>query len=95
MYKESANAIVECTKNAFGLSILLGGVWACEAKKSAMFSEEGAICSVVEFSSIVSLEGFNGGRKLGANISIERHKKIMNFRLLANRKRPSKMRKII
>ena len=61
MYKESADTIIECTKDTFGLAILLGGVWAGEAKKSSMGGKKSAVCSVVEFSSIVGLKSFNGG----------------------------------
>jgi hypothetical protein len=95
VYKESTDAVIECTKNTFGLAILLGGVWPGEAKESAICGKEGAICSVVEFSSIVGLKSFNGGQKLCANISIERDEKRMNFRLFRNKKRPSEVRKII
>ena len=95
LYKESTDAVIECTKNTFSLAILLGGVWAGEVKDSAIGGKEGAICSVVKFSSIIGLKSFNGGRKLRANISIEHHEKVMNFRLFTNRKRPSEVRKII
>jgi hypothetical protein len=47
--------------NTLGLAIFLGGVWAGEAKESAMGSEKSAIRSTVKFASIVSLKSFNGG----------------------------------
>ena len=61
MYKESADTIIECTKDTFGLAILLGGVWAGEAKKSSMGGKKIAVCSVLEFSSIFGLKTFNRG----------------------------------
>jgi hypothetical protein len=78
--KESTDAVIECMKNTFGLVILLEGVWAGETKESAIYGKDGAICSVVEFSSIIGLKSFDGGRKLRMNISIERDEKRMNFR---------------
>jgi hypothetical protein len=61
VYEECADAVIECTKNTLGLAILLGGIWAGEAKESAMGGEKSAIHSTVKFASIVSLKSFNGG----------------------------------
>jgi hypothetical protein len=60
-----------------------------------MGGEEGAVCSVVKFPSIIGLKGLDGTSELRLNISIEEREKMMNFRFVANGKCPSKMCKII
>jgi hypothetical protein len=56
MYEECTDAVIKCTKNTLSLAILLGRVWAGEAKESAMGREERAIHSTIKFASIVSLK---------------------------------------
>ena len=69
MYKKSANAVIDGTKNALRFAILLRCVRASEAQYSAVGVEKSSIGSVVEFASIIGLKGFYGARELSMNIS--------------------------
>ena len=71
MYEKSANAVVNGTKDALRLAILLRWVRASKALDSSMGIEKSAICGVVKFSSIIGLKSFYGTRELSLNIRIE------------------------
>jgi hypothetical protein len=58
--KHDANTIVQHAKDALDIVVLLGGVWACETHENVVRSYESAKGSIVEFTTILCLEGEMG-----------------------------------
>ena len=59
-------------KNTLSTTVLLRGVWTGETQNDAVGCQEGAKSVIVEFMTIVSLEGENGTTKLSANKGVKR-----------------------
>ena len=95
MEEKCTHTVIEGTKNALFLSVLLRCIWTCETQKGAIRVEESTVGGVVELTSIVGPENFNGTRKLCANVSIELREELVNFGFLTNRKSPYEMREIV
>jgi hypothetical protein len=68
--EKGACDIICGAKHALSLSILRRGVGARHAERDAIGEKESAR-GVVELSAIVTLHGFDGATKLGANIGKE------------------------
>jgi hypothetical protein len=68
--EKGACDIICGAKHALGLAVLRRGVGARHAKRDAIGEKESAR-GVVELSAIVTLHGFDGATKLGANIGKE------------------------
>jgi hypothetical protein len=62
--KNGSKNIVGGANCTLGFPVLCGGVGAGETKNSAERREEGAVCRVIEFLSIVTLDRANGGKKM-------------------------------
>ena len=73
MKQERANTVIQSAKDAFGSTVLLGGIRACETKNCAMMRQKSAESKVVELFSIVSLKSQNGTLKLHAGIRVKSH----------------------
>ena len=71
MEQERANAVVQSAKDAFGSTVLLGSIRACETKNCAMMHQKSAESKVVELFSIVSLKSKDGTPKLPADIGVK------------------------
>ena len=68
MKQQRADIVVKSAEDPLGASILLGCVWACEAKGSAMRCEKVTRGSVVKLFSVVSLKRENRAPKLGGDV---------------------------
>ena len=71
MEQERANAVVQSAKDAFGSTVLLGSIRACETKNCAVVRQKSAESKVVELFSIVSLKSKDGTPKLRADIGVK------------------------
>ena len=56
MNEKGTNTVVESTKDAFSLVVLLGRIRTGEAKESVVGCEERTICEVVKFFAVVGLK---------------------------------------
>ena len=95
MEQERANAIVQSAKDAFGSTVLLGSIRACETKNCAVMRQKGAESEVVALCSIVRLRRKDGTRKLRADIGVKSRQGRESIRLSAQWKSPHIMRIII
>ena len=64
MEQERANAVVQSAKDAFGSTVLLGSIRACEMKNCAVVRQKSAESKVVELFFIVSPKSKDGTPKL-------------------------------
>jgi hypothetical protein len=64
-----ADYIINSANYAFGFTILWGSVWTREAQKNPMCGGEVLEGAVVEFTSIIALDGLKGERELCSDIS--------------------------
>ena len=71
MEQERPNAVVQSAKDAFGSTVLLGSIQACQTKNCAVMRLKSAESKVVELFSIVSLKSKNGTPKLCADIGVK------------------------
>ena len=71
MEQERVNAVVQSAKDAFGSSVLLGSIRACETKNSVVVRQKSAESKVVKLFSIVSLKSKNRTPKLHADIGVK------------------------
>ena len=60
MEQERANAVIQSAKDAFGSTVLLGSIRACETKNYVMVRQKSAESKVVELFSMVSLKSKDG-----------------------------------
>ena len=95
MEQERANAVIQSAKDAFGSTVLLGSIRACETKNCAVVRQKSAESKVVELFSIVSLKSKDGTPKLRADIGVKSRQSGECIRLSAQRKSPHIMRIII
>ena len=95
MKQERANTVVQSAENAFGSTVLLGSIRACETKNCAVVRYKSAESKVVELFSIVGLKSKDGTPKLRADIGVKSHQSGECIRLSAQRKSPHIMRIII
>ena len=86
MKQECANAVIQSAKDAFGSTVLLESVRACEAENCAMMRQKGAEGEVVELFSIVSLKSKDGTPKLCADVGVKSRQGGECIRLSAQRK---------
>ena len=93
--EKCAGAIVESTKNPFSTTILLGGIWTCEAKYGAVGGEKSANGEVIKFRTVISLESTNRTTELSGNVREKRDESGGYIGFLTQRKRPYKVRIII
>ena len=70
MKQERANAVIQSVKDAFGSTVLLGSIRACETKNCVVVRQKSAESKVVELFSIVSLKSKDGMPKLCADIGV-------------------------
>ena len=68
MEQERANTVVQSAKDAFGSTVLLGSIRACQTKNCAMVRQKSAES---KFFSIVSLKSKDGTPKLHADIGVK------------------------
>jgi hypothetical protein len=66
--KQGMNDVVYREKRSFGFAILGRGIWTRKIKKYAMREKEGAIASVVKFTTIVTLNKSNEKTEVRDNI---------------------------
>jgi len=71
------------------------GIRTRKTKKNALRKKEGAVLSVVKFSTIITLNKSNWQTKVGKNILSKIEKEGMDFRFSTERKSPNIMRVII
>ena len=71
MDQECANEVVQGAKDAFGSTVLLGSIRACETKNCAVMRQKGAESEVVKLFSIVCLKRKDGTPKLRADIGVK------------------------
>ena len=95
MEKQSAHRVVEGTKNAFSLTILLRGIGTGKMKDDALRSEDIVHGMVNKFCPVIGLKTFNGKAELCTNVWDKISKVLTNLRLVLKRKRPAKMSEII
>ena len=95
MEQERPNAVVQSAKDAFGSTVLLGSIRACETKNCAVVRQKSAESKVVELFSIVSLKSKDGTPKLRADIGVKSRQSGECIRLSTQRKSPDIMRIII
>jgi hypothetical protein len=67
MKQQGAYTIINRVEGSFGATILLGRIWACEAKNNAMGGEECTRCTFIELTPIVCLQARNLQLKLCRN----------------------------
>jgi hypothetical protein len=79
--EKGACDIICGAKDALGLAVLRRGVGARHVERDAIGEEESASGGVVKLSAIVTLHGFDGATKLGANIGKEVRKGGESLRL--------------
>jgi hypothetical protein len=65
--KQGANDVVDRAQNTFGTTILLGGVGTGHPKADTVREKESSCVGVIELTTIVALQAFNGGAKLSEN----------------------------
>ena len=65
--KQGANDVVDRAQNTFGTTILLGGVGTGHPKADTVGEKESSCVGVIELTTIVTLQAFNGGAKLSEN----------------------------
>jgi hypothetical protein len=95
MNQERANNIVECAKHPLSFAVLGGCVGARSTKKDATASQEGGGGSVDELGAIICLKTAQRITELCVSVSNKLNNMLMNFRFMAQRKRPTVMGKII
>ena len=66
-----ANAVVQSAKDAFGSTVLLGSIRACETKNCVVVRQKSVESMIVELFSIASLKNKNGTPKLHADIGVK------------------------
>jgi hypothetical protein len=71
VHEHSADAVIQCAKNAFSLLILQRHVGIGETHVNAMIGEEGAEGKVVKLLVIISLKCKNGEAVLGGDLRME------------------------
>jgi hypothetical protein len=67
LQEQGANDVVDRAQDMFGTTILLGGVGTRHPKADTMREKESSCVGVIEFTTIVALQAFNGGAKLNEN----------------------------
>ena len=95
MEQERANTVIQSVKDAFGWTVLLGCIRACETKNCAVVRQKSAESKVVELFSIVSLKSKDGTPKLHADIGVKSCQSGECIRLSSQRKSPHIVRIII
>jgi hypothetical protein len=65
--KQGANDVVDHAQDTFGTTILLGGVGTGHLKADTVREKESSCVRVIELTTIVALQAFNGGAKLSEN----------------------------
>ena len=95
MKQEHANVVIQSAKDAFGSTVLLGSVRACEVENCAVMRQKGAKIKVVELFSIARLKRKDWMPKLRADIGVKSRQSGECIRLSAQRKSPHIMRIII
>jgi hypothetical protein len=93
--EKGTNNIIRSAKHAFGLAILLGGVWAGHAEVDTMGKKESMSGGIVKFTTIVALEALNGSAELGGNKREKARNSAERVGFEAERKSPQVMRTII
>ena len=95
MNQKRPNSIVQCAKHPLSFAILGGCVGARGAKKDAAASQEGSSGIVKEFRAVICLKTAHNIAELCVSVSNKLNNMLMNFRFMAQRKRPTIMCKII
>ena len=95
MNQKSANNIVQSANHPLSFAILGGCVGARGAKKDAAASQEGSSGIVKELRAIICLKTAHNIAELCVSVSNKLNNMLMNFRFMAQRKRPTIMCKII
>lgn len=93
--EKGTHNVVNGAKNAFGLAILGGGVGTGHSEKSAVSEEERASRRIVKFTSIITLDAFDGAAKLSGHIGKEICQSGKSLGLEPQRESPEKVRVII
>jgi hypothetical protein len=93
--ENGTNNIIRSAKHAFGLAILLGGVWAGHAEVDTMGKKESTSGGIVKFTAVVELEALNGSSELGGNKREKTRNSAKCFVFEAERISPQVMRTII
>jgi hypothetical protein len=65
--EQGTNDVVDRAQNTFGTTILLGGVGTRHPKADTVREKESSCVGVIELTTIVALQAFNGGAKLSEN----------------------------
>ena len=95
MKQQRADAVVKSAEDPLGTAVLLGCVWACEMKGSAVRCEKVTRGSIVKLFSVVSLKGENRAPELGGDVGVKSRESGKNIGLATKWKRPRKVREII
>ena len=80
---------------SLGLAILLGSIWTRHPESNTVKKKEVASRGVAEFSTFITLDAFNGGAELRADIVKEIRENGESFRLKVKGKGPRKMGTVI
>ena len=93
--KKRTEHIIRRANCALGLAALLGSIWAGHAYGDTVKEEELTSGGIIKFTIVVTLDAFDSGTELCADIAKEVRESRECLRLEAKRDSPKKMRAII
>jgi len=92
--EEGPKHIICCVNRSLGLAVLLGSIWTRHPEGNTIKKKEVA-SGVVEFSTVVTLDAFNGGAELCVDIVKEIRENGESFKLEVKGKGPKKMGTVV
>lgn len=69
--KKGTNNIIYSTKRTFSFAVLRRGIGTRKTKKNAMLKEEGAVFSIIKFTTVITLYEANREKEVDKNISLK------------------------